>query len=66
MSDDPIGALMAQLVKKLADISASQDDFGQRIAALEARMVMLRGSMGAHWGDSEPGVITQAEPNAPR
>jgi hypothetical protein len=48
---DPALAMLAQLAV--------------RVAALEARLAVLTGSLGAT-GDSAPAVITDAAPNAPR
>ncbi len=74
MSDDSdaraqlnhVGASLAVLIENLTAIAAAVARLELRIVALEARLIVQNGSMGAPTGDSAPGVITPAEPNAPR
>ncbi len=50
----------------LTDIAATLARLELRLVALETRLIVSNGSMGAPYSDSAPAVITQAEPNAPR
>ncbi len=63
---DAIADALARLVEGLAEIATTVGSLEARIAALEARMIVQQGTVADFYGDSAPGTITQAEPNAPR
>ncbi len=67
MSDDVTLADIADALARLElNTATAVERLELRIVALEARLIVQHGSMGVPAGDSAPGVITQAEPNAPR
>ena len=56
---------MTDAIDERGQLRALMTELAARVAALEALVWTMRGSLGGG-GDSAPGVITPAEPNAPR